>query len=291
MPPLPPALVVADEPAPVAPRAAQWPATEWQDWPSRKGLLPLAMVALVLVAPAIGVDPTSGRGGRLVLAALAVLVVIAALIGQYPTARLGAAFTATLAAFALPWQIAWWPLPGLVGIGVYLAGGALPALCASHPAIWRLGRLGRIELAAIAGIAGLSATVLLAYHALTPRTLEFGAALIKQLPVWCLPLAGIIFATGNAAIEEYLFRGVIFTHLARAVGTWPAVAVQAVGFGLLHLNGYPNGPVGAALAAGYGLLLGVLRHRTGGLLACWITHTLTDGLIFAFIVHAAVHAL
>lgn len=289
MPP-PPALVVAAEPALVAPLEVQRRAPEWRDWPSRKGLLPLAMVAMVSVAPTIGVDPTSSRGGRLALLALAGLVVIAALLGQYPTARLGAAFTATLAAFALPWQIAWWPLPGLVGIAVYLGGGALPALHASQPAIWRHGRLGRIELAAIAGIAALAATVLLGYHALTAPALEFGAALIQQFPVWCLPLAGIVFATGNAAIEEYLFRGMIFTHLARAVGAWPAVAVQAVGFGLLHLNGYPSGPVGATLAAGYGLLLGVLRHRTGGLLACWITHALTDGLIFAFIVHAAVHA-
>jgi hypothetical protein len=48
---------------------------------------------MVSAAPAIGVGPTSNRGGRLLLAALA------ALRRQYPTIRVGAAPTAMLAAF------------------------------------------------------------------------------------------------------------------------------------------------------------------------------------------------
>jgi hypothetical protein len=105
----------------VAPPAPELPEV------SPQTALPLAMVAMVSAAPATGVDPTSSLPSRLLLAALAALTVIAALGRQYATVRLGAALTATLAAFALPWQVAWWPRPGLVGIGAYLAGGALPA--------------------------------------------------------------------------------------------------------------------------------------------------------------------
>jgi uncharacterized protein len=66
---------------------------------------------------------------------------------------------------------------------------------------------------------------------------------------------------------------------------WP----RPLGFGLLHLHGYPDGTVGAALAAGYGLLLGLLRPRAGGLLACRITHMVADSVIFVFILQAAAH--
>lgn len=69
---------------------------------SRRGLLPLAAVAMVSAAPAAGVNPTSNRGGRLLLAAPAALTAVAALPRHYSTVRLGAALTATLAAFRPP---------------------------------------------------------------------------------------------------------------------------------------------------------------------------------------------
>ena len=65
---------------------------------------------------------------------------------------------------------------------------------------------------------------------------------------------------------------------------------QAVGFGLLHLHGYAHGIIGAALAAGYGLLLGLLRLRTGGLMACWIRRMAADAVIFVFILQATAHS-
>lgn len=104
------------------------------------------------------------------------------------------------------------------------------------------------------------------------------------------PLAALAFVTGNAATKELLFRGIILTHPAGAVGRWPALAVQAVGFGLLILHGYPHGLIGVGLTGGYGLLLGWLRLRTDGLLAGWVCHVLADSLIFVFILQAAMHS-
>jgi len=42
-----------------------------------------------------------------------------------------------------------------------------------------------------------------------------------------------------------------------------------------------------ALAAVYGLMLGAMRLRSGGLLAPWIAHVLTDLVIFVLIVKTA----
>jgi membrane protease YdiL (CAAX protease family) len=199
------------------------------------------------------------------------------------------AFTATIAAFALPWQVSWWPLPGLVGVGVYLAAGQLPALRTGHMTGWRRGRLGRTELAAIAVLGLIATGALVIYQRLVPGSFGFGATLLNQLPGWSPPLAGLAFAAINAAVEELLYRGLILTHLARAVGVWPGLLAQAGGFGALNLHGYPNGPVGVALTGSYGMLLGLLRVRARGLLACWIAHALADAVIFAFIVQAAAH--
>jgi uncharacterized protein len=264
-------------------------------WSQPERWLLLTVVAASFLVPVLGPGPNSSRGGQLLLELLAGLTVLAGLFRLYATARLGLAFTATVAAFALPWQVAWWPLPGLVGLAVYLAAGAFPAPSRSrsaddHPAAgWKGGRLGRAEVAAIAAIAVLATGTLLAYHALTPPALGLGAGLIRDLPPWAPPLAGLAFIAGNAAIEEVLFRGVVLSHLLHSLGRWPALLAQAAGFGLLHLHGYPHGSIGAALAAGYGLLLGLLRLRTGGLLACWITHMAADSVIFLFILQAAAH--
>ena len=92
--------VVAVQAGPVAPPAPELPEVSPQTARRRQTVLqPLAPAAMVSAAPAIGVGPTSNRGGRLLLAALAALTVIAALRRQYPTIRLGAAPTAMLAAF------------------------------------------------------------------------------------------------------------------------------------------------------------------------------------------------
>lgn len=57
-----------------------------------------------------------------------------------------------------------------------------------------------------------------------------------------------------ALIEEILFRAVIFRLSERSLGTWPALLISAVLFGLAHL---PNGGI-TALAVGNTVLAGVL---------------------------------
>ena len=109
----------------------------------------------------------------------------------------------------------------------------------------------------------------------------------RSAPIWTVAPIGLLFALVNAAAEEAFFRGAFMAGLIESVAVPVAVLVQAASFGILHLRGFPSGPAGVALAAAYGLLLGLLRIRARGLLAPWVAHALTDIAIISVIVWVA----
>jgi membrane protease YdiL (CAAX protease family) len=55
-----------------------------------------------------------------------------------------------------------------------------------------------------------------------------------------------------------------------------ACAVQAISFGLAHLHGAPGGMKGAALAAGFGLLVGAMTSYSRSLAPAATAHTAAD---------------
>jgi len=251
-------------------------------------LVPLSLVALSSLAPVVGSDLSQGRV-RILLGALTALTLFALATGPRGSIQLALGLTATVAADSLlPWQLAWWPLPGLVGVLVYVLARTLASeKIPSHPTGLRLGRLAAVDVWMVAGVVLTSASVLLVFFRLAPPRIGTGASLLTTLPAWSVVVAGVAFALVNALVEEVLFRGAVLHHLGRVVGRWQAVGVQALAFGMLHLNGYPYGPVGVGLASVYGVLLGALRLRSGGLLAPWIAHVVTDLFIFVLIVKTA----
>ncbi|MEZ5365117.1 MAG: CPBP family intramembrane glutamic endopeptidase [Bryobacterales bacterium] len=103
------------------------------------------------------------------------------------------------------------------------------------------------------------------------------------MPLWAYPLAAVVFAVGNAAIEELAFRGIVMGELDTVFGPGALpVVLQALVFGAAHfVRGFPNGWLGLAMATAYGLMLGALCRRTGGLLAPWAAHVAADLTIFA----------
>jgi membrane protease YdiL (CAAX protease family) len=220
------------------------------------------------------------------------LTLLAAATGRPASTRLGLGLTATVAAGAmLPSQLGWWPLPGLVGACVYVVAHLAARTDPTRDtAILRLGRLTAAHAWMVAGLAVSSGAVLLIFSRLAPPRLGTGASFLLDMTPWTLVAAGVTFAVVNALVEEVLFRGAVLHHLGRVLGNQPAVFVQALAFGIIHLNGYPHGLVGATLAAIYGLLLGALRLHTGGLLAPWLAHLCADAVIFALLVDAASQA-
>jgi membrane protease YdiL (CAAX protease family) len=149
------------------------------------------------------------------------------------------------------------------------------------------------------GIAGLAAVALVVWYVVAkPDLADIVRTFVPDQPPWLLVPGALVFSVINAATEEGAYRGLLLgaldatlgrgrvrtagraegrSHRERAeAGTLP-VLLQAIAFGALHLQGgFPRGVVGVGLACVYGLLLGALRRRSGGLLAPWAAHVLTD---------------
>jgi membrane protease YdiL (CAAX protease family) len=88
-----------------------------------------------------------------------------------------------------------------------------------------------------------------------------------------LALSILVIAILPALCEEFVFRGVLLTSLARWLGSSAAVLLTAAAFGLVHFD-----PVRPVFAFVLGLALGILRVRSDSL-----THTA--------VVHGAFNAL
>ena len=82
----------------------------------------------------------------------------------------------------------------------------------------------------------------------------------------------VLICTLAGVGEEWLFRGLIQGGLAPFVGTWWALAIASVLFGLLH----PMSVFYIILAAGFGFYLGGLMLATDGLLGPIIAHGVYD---------------
>lgn len=195
-----------------------------------------------------------------------------------------------LSIFWLAWVFAahYLPVLGIWLVNFCLILAAYSAVVFSVPTLHRSffglrpGQLNKQIRALILGTIIISSLALIAWYLIFQPDLSDPLALIQEIPVFALPLAGLFFALFNAAIEEFMFRGIIMHALDSAFG--PGIAsifIQAILFGALHYHGgFPNGIVGAGLAFIYGILLGVIRRLSRGILAPWLAHVLADLVIF-----------
>jgi membrane protease YdiL (CAAX protease family) len=55
-------------------------------------------------------------------------------------------------------------------------------------------------------------------------------------------------------------------------------------FGVIHAQGFPRGVEGMVMASAYGVALGLLRQRSGGLAASCAAHICADATIFALLI-------
>jgi uncharacterized protein len=151
-------------------------------------------------------------------------------------------------------------------------------------------RVGRPTLSmwiAAATVAVVSAACLLLWSELARPDVRQAGLILTWSP-GRLMLLGVGFALFNAAMEEMIWRGVVFHALERTgLPTVPVVLIQALSFGVFHLHGFPGGSVGILLASAYGAILGVLRSQTRGLLVPFVTHAATDFSLFEIFVYLA----
>ncbi len=99
---------------------------------------------------------------------------------------------------------------------------------------------------------------------------EILSAYSQASAVWAsMPLIYTLLATGLCApaLEEIIFRGLIFTDLKKGMPSWAALLASAFLFGLCHGH-----PVWAAYAAIFGVVLGILTLSYHSILPGLLVH-------------------
>lgn len=207
-------------------------------------------------------------------AALLLIVLTTTALKSASKAALDAVLMADLLYAAVAVGLLWlWPLPAAVAV----VGAWLLARRSARAELWRSWlRRGRITPEVpvlLLGTVMVTAVALVAWQQVFGGRLPEGYRDVAQgRPVWLILSAGAAFTLVNAAVEEAIFRGVLQTSLHHVIGPAGAVLVQAVAFGLLHVLGIPTGLIGAVMAGSWGVLLGILRLRTQGVLAPYVAH-------------------
>ena len=89
-------------------------------------------------------------------------------------------------------------------------------------------------------------------------------------------LSLLVIAALPALCEELLMRGVVLTSFERALGSSAAVVASALLFALIHFDGYRF-----LFTLTIGLVLGLVRLRTGSLWPPVLAHLTLNGITFA----------
>lgn len=91
------------------------------------------------------------------------------------------------------------------------------------------------------------------------------------------PLGILIIAVFSPIVEELVFREAMITHMQRqGMKPWPAIAVSALSFGLVHGN-----PAQIPFAIIMGIFFGYLYWKTRSIWLTSILHVLNNGLAVA----------
>ena len=128
----------------------------------------------------------------------------------------------------------------------------------------------------------VSSLTLYFWAKITDPNLNDLLSIMPRAGLGTLLLFGIIFAIVNSIVEESIYRGILYDSLGHLFKSRPLVLlIQAAVFGLAHFSrGFPRGAIGVTLAFIYGIMLGIVRDRTKGLLAPIIFHIAADFTIF-----------
>jgi hypothetical protein len=195
----------------------------------------------------------------------------------------GTVFLLALGAIAIglsPLRWPWYLLLPLLAYAVVVL--AWPRLRRTAPRL-AIGRFDGWPLAAAVALSVATSIVLVAYQALARPDVADLAAGLPVAAFRNLLFAGVCFSAANAALEELIFRGVLWEVAAAEWNVAVALGATAALFGLGHLHGYPPGPLGVVLAGLFGLALGLLRWWTGGLGLAIAVHVCADATIFGLL--------
>jgi membrane protease YdiL (CAAX protease family) len=242
-------------------------------------LIALALAAVQPVAP-LGTP----RAVYLVAALASVIVAVAARRASAPVRGLTAMLGCLVAALQVPLPsfvaVFAWQVTMLLALPAFAIAGRFVADVRPSPA-WRAP--GRIAWGWTAVVGGVTPVALVSWLLVMRPDLHNVGATVPDFPLPVLLAGGALFAVVNAILEEAIWRGVLFDRLLPVFGVPAALALQGLSFGLQHAHGVPRGPVGVVLAGSWGVMLGMLRRKTGGMLAPIVAHVVADTTIAAIV--------
>lgn len=248
--------------------------------PALAGTLIVAATATVVLPLAVG------GGAAQVGAALALVMLTLVAIGFEEVAAIRACIVldsvfvvfAAGALFGLPGSVTT-VLVCLLPVGVLVLGGR-SAESLRPVAPWL--RVGGADIGMLA--LGLFTAVVagagLTTWATVARPAQSGYLGALQEWPWWVGVVGVIgFALVNPVWEEVVFRGVVLHELGQVWGVRAAIVLQALLFGSAHCSGFPSGWFGMAMAAVWGVVLGIIRVRSGGLGLVYAVHVCANAVI------------
>lgn len=163
----------------------------------------------------------------------------------------------------------------------FIAYPLAPGKGGKVPTWFRAGDASLRTIAVASAMGVVSAAVVIALVTITGQ--------VPVLPAWyqswppaAMLLGGAAFALGNSVLEEAVFRGIMLHAVEVDIGRAAAVLGQAVAFGAMHGNGIPGGWSGMVAAGMFGIAMGWLRCRSGGLFAPVLAHVVVDLAIVAW---------
>lgn len=235
------------------------------------GLVVLALAALAVLV-AFDAAPRPWVVSTLVLAAAAYLYLKRS--PAAPHALFFLVLSLTLFVFKVPSFWLFNVLLALAAYGVLIL--AIPGL-RENTSWLNAGLIDRATLAIVAVVSALGVAGLLGWGYFTGTGFGHYQETIPTVGPVLLATGILGFSVFNALSEELIFRGILWDGFERAGGGPALVLVlQAALFGVSHWKGVPSGASGVGLAAVYGLMLGYLKRRSGGLMAPFLAHVTAD---------------
>ena len=130
----------------------------------------------------------------------------------------------------------------------------------------------------------LSVTGIVGWKVLSRPDISSIIAWIPRVHPLLLLAGGFGFAISNSFVEEFIFRGALWDGLeASNFGNYVMIILQAALFSVWHFKGFPGGIIGSILVFVWGVFLGIIRQRTGGLFTPVLAHICADITIFLII--------
>lgn len=178
-----------------------------------------------------------------------------------------------------------WPAAFIIPIVVYLSIIFLSDKVKNEINWLRFGKINKITIYFMIPTIIVSSSALILWVFLLRPDLADLKSMVPSGSIPVIIITGLLFSIFNSIWEEIILKGILWNGLENIISTALVVNLfQAVLFGIMHLNGFPRGIIGALLAGIYGLMIGFIRKNSDGLMAPVLTHFFADATIFGILV-------